>query len=527
MLTLNDISGFTHKKDMYDKNKNENVREWLSYDEHIPKSGKQGITGVLTSKEDPSIKYCFKVSRYLDHLIEHEWSIIETINKLSNYCVHFCKGYGLIDMKVDLILQKDSNIFINTSKYRIIRKILLQEYINDSCKFSNYISSNTKINNNIIYSTVKQILIALAFAQQEVRFTHYDLHSSNIMMKQCDDNLVFLYLLNDKTQVLIPSYGHYPVIIDYGFSYCNRTSPSYLFQTLRYTDLGFTSDRYDWLTDYKLFLVSVSNQIKRKRNDSSSCLFRKNIKKMFHSLDLDWETGWDKLCRYSVSSLLVKKLNQCTPDNNIFFKENMYECLDLLQTLVEMPLESGTSIHLELAYSSFMTEFNKIIKQISSRDSLLYILKMMVTSARELSSSFLNNTKKTTLKFMRDLHTNIFGISKFCKIDKINGEILLTSLYTIGYSIKSLLYDMMEETMETKHRKQKKIKVQSFEEIYKMIDIATPYNYSSKTIIYIFDAIHKRHFTMRMKPSLIARINQMTSDNERAMVLKKMYYDLT
>jgi hypothetical protein len=38
------------------------------------------------------------------------------------------------------------------------------------------------------------------------------------MMKKCDPDIVFLYVMNDSTKIAIPTYGHYPKIIDFGLA---------------------------------------------------------------------------------------------------------------------------------------------------------------------------------------------------------------------------------------------------------------------------------------------------------------------
>ena len=60
--TLDDLSGYTYIYEHYLKNKNKKWSDWLDYSYTFKKCGKQGITGIMVSKENPYIKYCFKNS---------------------------------------------------------------------------------------------------------------------------------------------------------------------------------------------------------------------------------------------------------------------------------------------------------------------------------------------------------------------------------------------------------------------------------------------------------------------------------
>ena len=62
-------------------------------------------------------------------------------------------------------------------------------------------------------------------------------------------------------QHYIPTNGHYPVIIDFGFSYINDMKDGPLWPSMAHTCVGFMSDRFDWVADPKLFLVTVSGEI--------------------------------------------------------------------------------------------------------------------------------------------------------------------------------------------------------------------------------------------------------------------------
>ena len=137
----------------------------------------------------------------------------------------------MIKSKVEPKYKKSENPFDIKSKYAIEKDVLLCEYIDKSCKFYNYIRSD-KVEEDVLYSIVKQVLLGITIAQKEKKFTHYDLHSFNVMIKKCNKDLVFLYKIDEENQFCVPTLGHYPIIIDYGFSFIEDMNDNPLWASL-------------------------------------------------------------------------------------------------------------------------------------------------------------------------------------------------------------------------------------------------------------------------------------------------------
>ena len=157
---------------MFEENKNKKWDEWLKFDSIFPNQGKQGIVGILTLKDNNKI--VFKISQCINFLANHEFMIMKGLSELNNYCPHFCKGIGIIkcDIEPD---RKAKNPFKIKSKYAVEKDLLLLESIEKSSKFYSYIKS-PKINENVLYSIIKQTLMGINIAQKHKQFTHYDLH---------------------------------------------------------------------------------------------------------------------------------------------------------------------------------------------------------------------------------------------------------------------------------------------------------------------------------------------------------------
>ena len=63
--------------DYFNKNKDKPWSEWLNFGTVFNKLGKQGLVGILTSKKNPDKQYVFKISQYINYLIQHESNVMK------------------------------------------------------------------------------------------------------------------------------------------------------------------------------------------------------------------------------------------------------------------------------------------------------------------------------------------------------------------------------------------------------------------------------------------------------------------
>ena len=346
--------------------------------ERIFKSGKQGIAGNI-KKDGQSTT--FKVSQCVNYLAENEFAVMTRLHDAIGYCPNFCVPKGLVPQKTEPRIEKGSNPFKINSRYPITKNVLLEEYI-EGDKMYKHIKYGT-CSTQTIFSSVKQILSSIALAQQEVKFTHYDLHSDNIIMKPCAINDVMLYILNETNAFVVPTLGYMPVIIDYGFSYVDACDGKSLNCSMAHTNIGFFSDRFDWVSDPKLFLVTIFNELKDHRKSKLTKILENVTKNMFSPLTIDWECGWDDVKGKACADIVIAYLEKKHPLNNSkLFDNHINFSVDLLCCLITLPIQEKPYDELVLSYSIFTKEFLKIEAEISSSQYNLYILKTLVDSAR-------------------------------------------------------------------------------------------------------------------------------------------------
>ena len=507
---LVNITNLTEILSYYNENKDNNWQEWLSFDSVFNKPSKQGIVGLLEMKNNT--KLVFKISQYINYLTQHESIVMKGLNSLSSYCPHFCRSVGTILCQVEPKCKKQDNPFKIISKHPIKKEALLCEFIDKSCKFYNYIRSD-RISEDVLYSTVKQVLLALAIAQRKKQFSHYDLHSFNIMMKKCDKDAVFLYVLDEENQFLVPTYGHYPVIIDFGFSYINDMEDGPLWPSMAHTDIGFTSDRFDWVSDPKLFLVTVSYEIKNKKNSKKSRIFRRVVKNMFHPLNIDWDSGWDNDQEYGASDYVTEMLKDYNPGSTLFDKYEHY-CIDLLQSMIILPLEQQDYSKINKSYEVFVKEWMKVETQISSPYYNLYILKGVIDAARLVRAAYTSqSTRLDAIRtFRHKFNDKVKEVADFVRLESIQYETMLCSLIVFSRCMEGVLYDVMTARMDEKTREYKKLPLQSIEQVYAAIEVNIPdiYEYNTNTTVIIFDSHQETNITTYKIPQdNIQNINDM------------------
>lgn len=513
---------YTDAVKYYELNKDKPLNEWLEFVDVFPRQGKQGLAGLFRLKNQESgidsndnngeILIVFKVSQYLNYLAQHEYIVMRGLNDISEYCPHFCRAIGMVSTLVDPACRKEGNPFEIQTKYPICKDIMLCEYVDKSCKFYNHIRADpSKIPEEVLYTTIEQVLMGFLIAQQEKRFTHYDPHSFNIRMQKCDKNTVFLYVVNKDDQYCVPTRGHYPVLIDFGFSYISDMDDGPLWPSMSHTAVGFTSDRFDWSMDPRLFLVTVSYEIKQKRGTKMAKKFRRMVKNMFCSLDINWGSGWDGTEEeMSVSDVVVNELVDFSSESKLF-AEYDYFCIDILQSLIIMPIENQPTTDLKKSFGVFIKEWIKIENEITSPFYNIYMLKCVVDSARLVRAAYSDvGTRDQAVDEFKNMILDSLGkITRFCTLKGVHYEKLLCSLYVFSKCLEGRYFKLMEKHMKPKLKQYSNLPVQSIGQIFATIQVNVDdgYEFSDKTRVVVFDSIKKTSQTYSINDTVAQTMN--------------------
>jgi len=519
MNPLGETFNYSKLKLIIEENKDKPLFSWMDFVE-IFKPGKQGIVGMLRTKTEKPLLCAFKMSQQIDYLTLHEHCVMQSLNDLAPYCPHFCKSLGLFECKRNPVKSESKdNPFLPKKdvKYMIREHVLLSEYIAHSNKLYNYIKSQDKIHEDVLYSTVKQVLLGISFAQREKKFSHYDLHSLNIMMKKCNSDVVFLYVIDKDNQLCVPTLGHYPIIIDLGFSYIQDMDDNPLWATLGHTSSGFTSDHFDWVADPKLFLITVSDEIKYARKTKKACMFRRVVKNIFRSLKVDWECGWDEISESCAPDSIIEMMVDNASKSTIFSDYEHY-CIDLFNSLVILPIEKSSESEKDSSkksFKSFLREWIKIENEISNPHYNLYILKCVVDAARLVRPAYMDieTAPQAVEKFKELVLSGIDEVTKFCVPKDLNYEKMLCSMYVFACNMEIIYYNEINRRTTEQKKLYDKMPLKSIEQMYAAIDsnVPTPYTYSDKTTVFVMDSVKKQSKLLTLNKEQIEAINKTHS----------------
>ncbi len=487
------LAEFSKLVTYYNENKHRPWHEWLEYECSFDKQGKQGLVGLFRTRGIHG-RLVFKVPQDINYLSEHEGSVLEGLNELHDYCPHYCRIIGTIKCDVDPDKRKSGNPFSRNSKYNITKDVMLIEYIEDSCKLATYLRSR-KATDDALFSQVKQVLMGTAIAQRSKSFSHYDLHSSNIMLKKCNRDLVFLYVLDEENQFAVPTHGHYPVIIDPGFGYIEDLDDGPMWMSLGHTDGGFMSDRFDWVADPKLFLVTISGELRESFGGKRANKLRRVVKNIFSPLSISWFSGHDKRKDERPAADYLMKMLQSFGNYSRLFREKGHFCIDMLQSLVIAPLEDQSFKNIDVCWRAFLNEWVKIENEVTNQFFTLYILKGVTDAARRVGAAYRDDKTKAgaLMDFKHLLWERLDSVVAFCRPKHLNPEILLCSLIALSKCIEGVLYGLMEAEMAEKQREYDKLPLDSIEKIYGAVEanVGENYVYSTKTNVCVLDCVNK------------------------------------
>lgn len=516
MSILNEQSGYNNALSFYNKNNQKKWDEWLTFEKLFKHQGKQGTTCLMSLKEDQSVKYVMKFSKYIDYMINQEYQVMFDLNEIADYCPNLPHCYGLLSCFVEPNKKKEQNP-LEITNCKILKDALLIEYIDNAEKLYDFIINNRK-NKDILFSIVKQVLNCILLAQNQKHLTHYDLQSNNILVQPCDKDLVFFYIIDEKTYFCVPTRGYFPIIIDFGFSYSRSCENNSLNVSLEHTKLGFTGYEYDEIADPKLFLWTVSNEIKSVSGDK---ILRNICDNNYGLIDIDKNTGWNNYERSSISDDLSERLYKYYGISKLFKKyEN--DCLNLIQSLITLPLIERKQDDFEFSFHTFLSEFQKIENEISSSTICLYVLKGVVDAAKEIENEYINGNREGAVNYFRfSILEKIDSVVKFCNPKTINYEKMLCSLFCFKNALEGVLYDIKNEKNETKERHYKKIPLQSLEELVSAIDVnlEDDYVFNENTQILIINGITKTCIPVKLTDLEIESINNTTNEYKT----KKIY----
>lgn len=396
-----------------------------------------------------------KVSKIIDFKTEHEYKIMRELEKLQS--PFFCRPISLHQMlmRSSFLHKGDGSPF---SKNGTLMDVCLMQYIPGGMLLEDIISDSTTYSIDVVMALVQQVLGALVMAQETLQFTHYDLHTDNIMVRPCHSNVVFKTkpLLKSphhfSQDILVPSYGLCITIIDFGFSYTKNACDNRPITTpVMFPNLGYTSHVFNPIADCKVFLVSVLHELKTFRKHQPCELLKRIVANCFDGPAINWENGWDNVVKniqYDDMASTIHKIAKKTGRDESVFVHYHDECLDLLQSGIILPVQQKplTGNNLQLSLQSFLAEFWKFEECMVGSDSKrLHILKIIVRASRCTYSTMPtnnNNNNKSLYPSVETFKTYILNETmhyKYLDLSAVNFAKCQASLILLTDCIENVL----------------------------------------------------------------------------------------
>ena len=293
-------------------------------------NGIQGIVGLVEHR-DTQNQLVFKLSVEIDRTIEHENHVTLDLNKLRPFCPNFVGNLGCVELPIsrtfiyentpedsdyessgtdesgdesgdesrDESSEEESSEEESEGEYEDCKLFMEdREYLPTSVLFLEYVSPHsfydfTKYaDKSLINSLILGILCGLSIAQKHCKFTHYDLHIDNILIKECEPEAIFLYRI-DGEAFAVPTFGFFPVIIDMGMSYCESLNGDTMKTSVEHYRKGLQATLFDKLNDMHHFLLSAMNKVEYDEEEfyylSTKMLY------FFKNLPVLRKKGWKML----------------------------------------------------------------------------------------------------------------------------------------------------------------------------------------------------------------------------------------
>lgn len=387
-------------------------------------NGRNGKVFIVTLK-DSSENIACKISKLPDFTIRHEYGVMEKLYKLN--LPNFPVPYTLCPLTVDANYRKKINpLSITPELYPVSTDAMFFEYIENGIELDKFI--NKTKDTKLVNSLIEQVMLAVCMAYDVYKFTHYDLHCGNVLVRP--STLIDVEYTINRITYKVKTYGYIAVIIDFGLSYIDGLD--FLYCPLFHTNIGVLTHTHTKHADLKLFLVSLAN-------DTNINSVKKLTDRLYSNLKINPENGWDLLEGGNALDHVYYKLYDDRTTCSRMFSQHGYICFAILQSLIHYPLTEQHVPSSKTSYKLLEKEFSKIENVIGSMFYNIYVFKEMVDIARKLKSDYssIDTRDDAVREFKLETLHVIDKIAKFCRLTEVQWENILCSLYLIAAYIES------------------------------------------------------------------------------------------
>jgi hypothetical protein len=289
------------------------------------------------------------------------------------------------------------------------------EFVRDATSLRHVLSISRS--ENEASSVIGHTLAALAMAHSCTGFTHYDLHSNNVMIRSCNPNIVFACRLNRGETLAFASHGMFPCFIDFGFSHVDALDGEYADYTLNHSELGILPNRRDPDFDIGHLCSDAAVAFGYSVRDAVVTYDRRDTG-LFHLLEsLVRSTRYSRTRDNDANKLSVlerlafavfRSLRQARVQSRLFSINFITETLDTLKSMHKTPLTApisgpgdGTDRERASQYVLLVCrEWASVERVVPSNTRAMYIFHESVRCIKEEGYMFSDNPALFLEKFM-------------------------------------------------------------------------------------------------------------------------------
>lgn len=417
------------------------VNEWIIKMKKLNVSSVQGyvyISDILSENIQVIIKVPQKKNKYQDLIREYFLGIM-VLNKLRYHVPTIVYTLGAFfcpqitqNKKLCEGNQKDKTAFV------IYEKI-------EGNGVDNMLKNNS-INFNQFLGIFIQLLLTLEVAQRECNFTHFDLHTGNVMLRHSPG---FEYNVPIGTSLYkVHTNDYVPIIIDFGYASAYVNGKSFGEQNLE--DYGIMPYMVQGADMYKFLVFSGYN--------CTNSITKNLIIKLFNFYGQDDPyricTGYPALRKARddfATSVTFSKSGTYTPHMFLKWILNHNEFGPISQ---EYMIETYRDIYYPIKYSNMIKEYDQIFNE--TRNNAMVISK----NCLELTPSYIlcKYNIKVLTKYNEDLQNNVLTsfirtLYQSIQIPRIKEKMIqfdirrLNKYIHIYYPTQNLIDNAMEEIL--------------------------------------------------------------------------------
>jgi hypothetical protein len=399
--------------------------------------------------------YFYKISPDLSH----EYVVSKSLESIES--PHFFSGIQLLHYPINI--HNPENPFV-PSKTSLSYHILLTEFVENKTLFE-FINSES-VSSGVLFSLIIQTLSTILVAQECRHFTHYDLHSNNVLVIETDKSSFEYEIGNAK--YTIPTYGYMIKIVDFGFSYTSDCRHNSIKTTFLNSSAGYLPGIYCTGVDFKMFLISVLSDIKLSptiAHDSISW-FETFVVSQYKTLSVDWVSGWNKTNEPSITEELYKSLSNKVTFSNLF-TINYTETISQLHSICVWPLYNCIQArgkecdYIEILYNSFcrfVTEFHKFEEYSGYHYELLVcILRDFLDICREYYELYKHHPQIA----IKTIHAEFVSLyPSTANISDLSFPVMIVSIFAYKECIETYLHEELTNFVEIENEEYENISCQ-------------------------------------------------------------------